>query len=99
LNYPGFTTTPALASYSGGSDFAVSATGLNPAFSSEFFLALASATSTPSTWSDQADVAPSAAGAASHTFNAPALSGFVLRSMFVSTRDANWREVVLRQAN
>jgi len=99
LTYPSFTTTPALASYSGGSDFAVSATGLNPAFSSEFFLALAGATSTPSKWSDQADVAPSAAGAASHTFNAPAMSGLVLRSMFVSTRDANWREVVLRQAN
>jgi len=97
LNFPAFTTTPALASYNGGSDFVVNATGLNPAFSSEFYLAVVGAG--PTAWSDQSDVAPSEAGAASHTFSAPPASGLVMRNMFVSTRDANWRELVVRQAN
>jgi hypothetical protein len=95
--YPGFSTTPALASYAGGSDFAVSATDLNPGFAAEFFLNLASGPSASA--EDRADVAPSAAGTASKTFNLPAQGSIVFRNMYVSTYDANWRELALRDQN
>jgi len=93
--YPALATSAPLASYNGGSDFTVSATGLNPGFASEFFLSLNDGTNG---FEDLADIAPTTAGAASKTFNLPAVSGpSVFRNMFVSTRDANWRELVLRQ--
>jgi hypothetical protein len=95
--YPGFSTTPAFASYAGGSDFAVSATDLNPGFASEFFLSLVSGPSAGA--QDRADVAPSAAGTASKTFNLPAQGSVVYRNMYVSTYDANWRELALRDQN
>jgi len=95
--YPGFSTTPVLASYAGGSDFAVSATDLNPGFAAEFFLNLASGPSAGA--QDRADVAPSAAGTASKTFNLPAQGSVVFRNMYVSTYDANWRELALRDQN
>ncbi|MGJ7613453.1 MULTISPECIES: hypothetical protein [unclassified Variovorax] len=95
--YPSFTATPALAAYTGGADFSVSATGLNPGFAAEFFLSLMTGPTTGVR--DQADVAPSAAGAASKTFNLPTQSGIAYKNMFVSTRDATWRDVVLRDQN
>ena len=95
--YPSFTTTPSLAAYAGGADFSVSATGLNPGFAAEFFLSLMTGPS--ASVSDHADVAPSVAGAASKTFNLPTQSGIAYKSMFVSTRDATWRDVVLRDFN
>jgi hypothetical protein len=48
---------------------------------------------------DRADVAPSAAGTASKTFNLPAQGSVVFRNMYVSTYDANWRELALRDQN
>lgn len=93
-SYPAFTTTPALASYSGGSDFAISATGLNPGFAAQFFVNLMAGPSGGA--QDQADVAPSAAGTASKTFNLPVQGSVLYRNMFVSTYDSNWREIVLR---
>jgi hypothetical protein len=92
-SYPSFTTTPALADYLGGTDFAISATGLNPGFAAEFYLQLAANPSAIA--SDQADVAPSSAGAASKTFNLPSQGPTTVKYMFVSTKDANWRELVL----
>lgn len=95
-SYPSVTTTPALASYGGG-EFAVSATGLNPGFAAEFFLNLYAGSADNA--QDQADVAPSAAGAASKTFNLSVTGTPSYRYMFVSTRDATWRDVVLRDSN
>ena len=91
--YPGFTTSTPLASYSGG-DFTINATGLNPGFAAEFFLNLSTGPSAGS--QDQADVAPSTAGAASKTFSLPAVSGVSYKNMFVSTHDASWRDIVVR---
>lgn len=95
--YPSFTAAPSLAAYTGGADFSVSATGLNPGFAAEFFVSLMTGPSTGVR--DQADVAPSAAGAASKTFNLPSQNGITYKNMFVSTRDATWRDVVLRDQN
>jgi hypothetical protein len=94
--YPSFTTTPAFASYNGGSDFTVSATGLNPGFAAEFFLNLFASSSDNA--QEQADVAPSTGGTASKTFNLSVGSTPVFRNMYVSTRDATWRDVVLRDS-
>ncbi|MGJ7524711.1 hypothetical protein [Variovorax sp. GB1P17] len=96
--FPAFTTTPALSSYSGGSDFTISATGLNPGFAAEFFLNLTTGPTASAT--DRVDLAPASAGTASKTFNLPAASGpVVYRNMFVSTYDANWRDIVVRAQN
>ncbi|MDM0005949.1 hypothetical protein QTI51_12135 [Variovorax sp. J22G73] len=92
--FPSVTTSAALSSYNGGGDFAINATGLNPGFAAEFYLSLFNGTERVE---DQADVAPSSAGAASKTFGLPAVSGQLFRYMFVSTRDANWRQLVLRR--
>lgn len=98
VTFPAFTTTPALSSYNGGSDFTVSATGLNPGFAAEFFLNLFASPTDSSL--DRTDLAPSTAGTASKTFNLPATSGpVVYRNMFVSTYDANWRDIVVRAQN
>ncbi|RTQ37318.1 hypothetical protein EJP69_06195 [Variovorax gossypii] len=94
VSYPAFSTTPALSSYVGGSDFAISATGLNAGFAAQFFLNLMAGPSAGAT--DRADVAPSATGTASKTFNLPAQGSVYYRNMFVSTYDSNWREIVLR---
>ena len=94
VGYPDFTTTPALASYSGGADFSISATGLNPAFATQFFLKLIAGPSAGA--EDRADVAPSATGTASKSFNLPAQGSVSFRDMFVSTYDSSWREIVLR---
>lgn len=96
VGYPAFSTTPALSSYLGGSDFAVSATGLNPAFAAQFFLNLIAGPSAGA--QDLADVAPSATGTASKTFNLPAQGSVSFRNMFVSTYDSSWREIVLRDS-
>lgn len=92
-SYPSFTSTPALADYAGGTGFAVSATGLNPGFAAEFYLQLAA--SPTANVNEQADVAPSSAGAASKTFNLPSQGPTSMKYTFVSTKDANWRELVL----
>lgn len=92
-SYPSFTTTPALADYAGDADLAISATGLNPGFAAEFFLQLAA--NPTALVNDQADVAPSKAGAASKTFNLPSQGPTTVKYTFVSTKDANWRELVL----
>jgi hypothetical protein len=92
--FPVVTTSAALSSYNGGGDFAISATGLNPGFAAEFYLSLYNGSARAE---DQADVAPSSAGAASKTFGLPALTGQLFRYMFVGTRDANWRQLVLRR--
>jgi hypothetical protein len=94
--YPSFTTSTPLASYLGG-DFTISATGLNPGFAAEFFLNLMTGPSAGS--QDQADVAPSTAGAASKTFSLPTVPGPASRNMFVGTHDASWRDIVVRDQN
>jgi hypothetical protein len=94
--YPSFTTSTPLASYLGG-DFTISATGLNPGFAAEFFLNLMTGPSAGT--QDQADVAPSTAGAASKTFNLPTVSGPAYRNMFIGTHDASWRDIVVRDQN
>jgi hypothetical protein len=94
--YPSFTTSTPLASYLGG-DFTISATGLNPGFAAEFFLNLMTGPSAGT--QDQADVAPSTAGAASKTFSLPTVSGPAYRNMFVGTHDASWRDIVVRDQN
>lgn len=92
-SYPSFTTTPALADYAGNADLAISAAGLNPGFAAEFYLQLAASPTAIAT--DQADVAPSSAGTATKTFNLPSQGPTTAKYTFVSTKDANWRELVL----
>ncbi len=93
--FPSLTTSVPLGSYTGG-ELTMSATGLNPAFAAQFYVGLTN--SQLQTSSTQADVAPSADGAASSKLQLLAPPGTLVgKHLFASTMDAGWRELIVRQ--
>ncbi len=91
-SFPGVTTSTPLVSYSGG-DMTISATGLNPAVSSWFYLGLTDAAF--ATTNIDADTIPTAAGTSSTLLTLPLATGTLThREIRVASYDAYWRTLM-----